>query len=164
MLYKLGGVMKKFLLVGLLLLIGTRLAFAGQIEDRHEFYSLYDPASVNYVYNDSGVASTGDQVAVNTYTTKTIQVTGVIVNEYVWVRVEGRSKDQMETQNGSNTGLANWVALDTVQFGSASADTSINNIIDVTEHVDFLRVGIRYSGTAGNSSIDVRGIFTNLNR
>ncbi len=152
--------MKKILI--LLLLLGlTAKAYAGY-EDRKNFYSLYDPTSAVFVYSNLGVTSSGDAVAVNTATRKSIQITGVTVGEYIEIRVEGRSKDQI---NQSPTTLrTNWAILDTVEFGNASADSAINQIVDVTEHVDFLRIGIRQLGTNGDSQIDIKGIFTNLER
>lgn len=140
--------------LGLLLL--ANICFAGQIIERHDFYSLYDPTSSAFVYDDAGDTATGDQVAVNTYTKSSIQITGVLVGEYIEVRVEGRLKDQ--------TNAPTWAVLDNIGFGASSSDTSINQVIEVTEYVDFLRVGMRQIGTNGTSRIDIRGIFTNLER
>jgi len=155
--------MKKAFVVALVLMGVCGQVFAGQIIERHTFYSLYDPASTSFVYSDAGATSTGDQVAVNTYTHKTIQVTGVLVNENVHIQIEGRSKNQVNDSAIENA--TNWAVLDTVQFGSASANTSVNKVVDVTEYVDFLRVGIRQDGgSSGTSYIDVEGLFTNLER
>jgi hypothetical protein len=159
----LGGSMKRFLLgfVGIILM--ANICFAMGEEERHTFFNRYNPSSSSFVYYDvkadAGLDeqdATGDQMVVNTYKQKTIQISGIMVNDYIIVRVEGRVKDQTNTPN--------WAVLDTVEFGSASADSSINQIIDVSEYVDILRVGIRKSGTNGTSYIDVRGIFTTLER
>lgn len=134
----------------------TDLSFAGQIIERFAFYDRYDPASTSFVYSQAGATATGDQVAVNTYTRKSIQISGITVGEYIQIRIEGRSKDQVNTPN--------WAILDVVEFGQASADTSINQVVDVTEYVDFIRVGIRQLGANAVSNIDVQGLFTNLER
>lgn len=132
---------------------------------RHNFFARYDPTATTFVYtDDSGdTSATGDQVAVNTYLQKSIQITGVTVGESIQVRIEGRSKNQ--TNVAAASGVDNFAILDIIQFGSASADSSINQVVDVTEYVDFLRVGIRQDDVAGGTSrIDVEGIFTNLER
>ena len=129
--------------------------YAGQTIERHNFYDNYDPSST-LVYDDSGATATGDQIAVNTYTQKSIQISGISVNEYTVVRIEGRSKDQINTPN--------WAVLNTVEFGAASTDINKNKVVDVTEYVDFLRVGIQSYGTNGTSAIDIEGLFTNLER
>ena len=156
--------MRKMFLVALLLLGITRLAIAGQTVENHTFYDKYDPASQSFVYNQDAATSTGDQVAVNTYTQKSIQITGITVGEDIQISIQGRSKDQLNYRSNLNSGVGNWAILDTVNFGSASADSAINTIVDVTEFVDFLRVGIKTNGATGTSSIDIKGIFTNLER
>ena len=150
---------KVLLLLGLILIV--KPLFAGQTIERHNFYSIYDPTSQTFVYDKDGATTTGDQVAVNTYTQKTIQITGVTVGEDIQIRIEGRLKDQVNTRSGA---AANWAILDIVDFGSASDDNAINQVIDVTEYVDFLRVGIRSRYSSGNSTIDIEGIFTNIER
>ena len=143
--------MKKWLFSILFLFILTPMVYAGQIEERHYFFNLYNPTST--ISYGNGVDATGDQVAVNTYSDKTIQINGVSVNEDVLINIQGR--------------LANnpyWSTLDTVEFGKASADSSINQVISVTEDVDFLRVSVQNTGTDGNSQIDVEGKFTNIER
>jgi hypothetical protein len=158
--FKKGESMKKTLLT--LLLLGLVVnVYGGTTEERHDFYTYYDPLNpgaqnATYVYNEAGATSTGDQVVVNGYTRKTIQISPITVGEYIHIRIEGRSKDMLDTPN--------WAILDEVQFGNSSADTSKNVVVDVTEIVDFLRVGIRSEGSAGQSKIYIRGIFTNLER
>ena len=148
-------IMRKFVLMILAILLFSSPVFA---DERHNFYSLYDP-NTSWAYSkatgDLSVA-TGDQVAVNTFSKKTIQISSISVNEYVEIRIEGRTLNQVN--------IPNWTVLDTVGFGQASDDTSRNVIVDVTEYVDFLRVGIASRGTAtqnGTSQIDVEGIFGN---
>ena len=155
--------MKKFLLVLLLMTIPLLTAEGAEIF-RHNFYDRYDPISQSFVFDDSGASATGDQVAVNTYLQKSIQITGQIVGEDIRISIEGRSKDQINARSFLNSGVANWAILDTVDFGSASADSAINQIVNVTEYVDFMRVGIKTHGATGTSSIDIEGIFTNLER
>ena len=154
--------MKKVLFLALVLMavLVTSNSYGAEIF-RHGFFDEYDPATTSFVYNQAGSGATGDQVAVNTYLQKTIQITAVAVNENIDIRIEGRSKDQ----KNQNPNSSNWAVLDVVQFGSASDDTSQNVIVDVTEYVDFLRIGIkRHDTSTGISSIDIRGIFTNLER
>lgn len=146
--------MKRVLLVIIGLFIFSNLVFADEL--RHTFYSLYNPSSDGFVYDNNGSEATGDQVAVNTYTKKSIQICSVQLGEYVNVHIQGRSKDQ--------TNSPTWATLDVVEFGASSTDVAKNVVVDVTEHVDFLRVGIRAQGTDGVSRIDIRGIFTNLER
>jgi len=156
--------MKKFLMLFVLSFFIAQVAEAGQIIERHNFYNRYDPTSGSFVYNDDGASSTGDQVAVNTYKQKSIQITGLTVGEDIRISIEGRSKDQTNLRSNLQSGVANWAILDTVDFGSASADSAINKIVDVTEYVDFLRIGIKTHGATGTSHIDIEGIFTNLER
>jgi len=148
--------MKRLLFVILTLIISYLIphtAYAGQIEERHNFYALYDPTSVTFVYDGTGDTATGDEVAVNTYTRKTIQIAGNTVNEDTQIQIEGRSKENSD-----------YAILDTVNFGSASADSAKHQVVDVTEHIDFLRIGIRNWGVTGTSAVTIDGIFTNLER
>ena len=148
-----------------LIIIPLLTAEAGQIIERKTFFADYDPISTSFVYDDDGTASTGDVVAVNTYTQKSIQITGMVVGENIQIRIEGRSKDQINARSQANSGVANWAVLDTVNFGAASADSAINQVVEVTEYVDFLRVGVCQADIVGGvSSIDVEGIFTNIQR
>ena len=147
--------MKRILFIGIILLAIIDFAFAGQTIERQDFYDRYDPTST-MVYNQTNSSATGDQATVNTYNLKTIQISPLAVNEYIYIVIEGRLADQINTPN--------WAILDIVEFGSASADSAKQKVIDVTEYVDFLRVGIRNFGTNGTSKIDIKGIFTNLER
>ena len=131
---------------------------------RHNFFNDYDPISTSFVYTDdpADTSATGDQVAVNTYLQKSIQITGVNVGESIQIRIEGRSKNQIDAAGA--TEVDNFAILDIVEFEAASSDQAINKIVDVTEYVDFLRVGIRQLDPNAVSSIDIEGIFTNLER
>lgn len=146
--------MKRIALVVLFLLVSCNL-YAGQTIERHNFYSLYDPTSTQ-VYDPTNSSATGDDVAVNTYSRKTIQIAPITVDEYVYITIEGRSLSQVNAPN--------WSILDVVEFGSASADTAKQVMVDVTEYIDFIRVGVKNLGTNGTSKIDVEGLFTNLER
>ena len=149
-----GECMKKTLLT--LLLLGLAVnAYAGTIEERKDFYTYFDPSSTT-VYSQALATSTGDQVAVNGYTKKTIQVESSQVGEYIHINVDGRLNGMIDT--------GNWTTLDTIEYGITSADTSKNIVLDVTEMVDFLRVGVRSEGTAGTSYITIKGVFTNVDR
>lgn len=147
--------MKRMVLAVLFLFISCNL-YAGQIIERKNFYSLYNPSGNTPVYSNAGDTATGDVAAVNTYSRKSMQINAVTNNEYIVITIEGRSLQQVNAPA--------WAVLDTVEFGAASADTSKNVIVDVTEYVDFIRVGIKQFGTDGNSQIDVEGLFTNLER
>lgn len=158
--------MKKVILrISLILLFISlvRVSEAAEIF-RKNFFDDYDPISANFVYTDdpTDTSATGDQVAVNTYLQKSIQITGVNVGEYIQIRIEGRSKNQIDAAETAE--VDNFAILDIVEFGPASSDQTINQVVDVTEYVDFLRVGIRQVNTNGLSSIDIEGIFTNLQR
>lgn len=154
--------MKKTIFAILMLLVMTNYVFAGQIIDRHTFFNNYDPLTSSFVYYQAANTpegnqnATGDFVAVNTYTLKTIQVTATKVSEYVEVRIEGRSLEQTNTPN--------WAVLDILGFGAGSSDIDRQKVVDVTEYVDFLRVGVRQVGTNNVSGVDIRGLFTNLDR
>jgi hypothetical protein len=155
--------MKLFLMSFILSFFIIQTAQAGSIE-RHNFFTRYDPTSISFVYTDdiSDTGITGDQQAVNTYTQKSIQITGVLVGEDIEIRIEGRSANQKNTAEA--TEVDNFAILDIINFGRLSGDDAINKVVDVTEYVDFLRVGIRNWGANGTSAIDIEGIFTNLNR
>lgn len=136
------------------------LIMAGQVlaaEDSHTFFANYDPTSGTTVFEDdyypTGTA-TGDEFAVNTFSKKSIQISTINILDEVEIYIQGRVKDE----------TANWATLSTVSFGVASADTSKNKVVDITEYVDFLRIGMRSTSSQGVSHINVRGIFTNINR
>jgi hypothetical protein len=141
--------MKKIIV---LLVLGLLISPSASAE-RHNFFSTYDPVSYSYVYDDTGSTATGDELAVNTFKQKTILVTCPSVGEDIDIRVEGRSAD-----------VSTYVILDTDSFNQSSADTEQNFAIDVTEHVDFLRVGIKSNNRTGISAINVDGIFGNIER
>ena len=150
-----GGKMKKVIFFGLMLLM-VDYAFAGQTIERYNFYNQYNPTS-SIVYNQTNSNATGDQMAVNTYTRKTIQINPTTVNEDIRINIEGRSANQINSPA--------WAILSQVEFGSASSDANKQRAIDITQYVDFIRVGIKsVNGTSGNSLIDIEGIFTNLER
>lgn len=149
--------MKRIMFIVLFLGI-TRLAIAGQTEERKEFFFYTDPSTTMAYSGATSGNATGDEVVCNTYTQKTIQVYSMNVEEYVVVQVEGKSKD-----------ASNYSILNSIEFGGASSDIVRNGVIDIPQHIDFLRVGIiswgtNAAGTDGTSRIDVNGIFTNLER
>lgn len=149
------GDMKKILLVLGFIFFAVVISYADQEVEHHEFYHRFNPTGTK-VYNSSLATSTGDQVAVNTYKQKSIQINPSNVAEYVVIDIEGRSMDVVDSPQ--------WSILDRVEFGQASADTDKQRTIDVTEFVDFLRVGIKTLDTDGISYIDIDGLFTNLDR
>ena len=81
--------MKKILLLILFLFCVSNL-YAGQIIERKRFYSNFNPASAtDTVYSDAGDKASGDTIAVNTYSRKSIQVAARTVGEYIKINVEG---------------------------------------------------------------------------
>jgi len=121
---------------------------------RHTFYERYDPSSTSYVYDDTGATTTGDVVDVFTYDLKTIFIScEALGSTEVSYQIEGRCVGELDT----------WSILDTGAMGKASDDTSLNIAIDVTELVDYVRVGIGEVTGDGADRINVRGIFRKSN-
>jgi hypothetical protein len=147
--------MKRLWGIFLVLLFMAGHCYAGTTDDRQVFFNEYTPSSKTFVYDSTGSAATGNQVAVNAYSRKTIQINGQRVDEYVVLSVEGRL---------ANSGL--WSILDTGQFGAASSDAQKNFAIDVTEYVDFIKVGLKFQGVSAGTTtlVDVKGLFTNIER
>lgn len=138
----------------LLIVLSLFVCSVASAEMRHTFYERYDPAATSFVYDDTGSATTGDVVSVFTYDLKTIFITNeALGSTEVNYRIEGRCVGELDT----------WSVLDEGSIGSASADAAKNIAIDVTELVDYLRVGLHYSGTSGTDAINVRGIFRRSN-
>ena len=120
-------------------------------EVRHTFYERYNPISASgvFVYDDTGATTTGDVVDVFTYDVKTVFISSeAVASLQVDYQIEGRCVGELDT----------WSILDTGSFGSASGDAANNIAVDVTELVDYLRVGLRV-WTNGADRINVRGIF-----
>lgn len=118
-------------------------------ERRHTFYDRYDPSSDDWVYDDTGATTTGDVADVFTFDKKTIFISFEDFNSTeISYKIEGRCVGELDT----------WSILDTGEMGTASADSSKNVAIDITELVDYLRVGLRVTGNDADK-INVRGIF-----
>ena len=147
---------KKILILLIVAVFFSTNGWAGS-ESRHNFFDSYDPISTSFVYDDAASpTATGDQYAVNTYSKKSIQIQGISVNEYIEIRIEGRSHNQIQTPN--------WAVLHEIAMAQASSDLAKHRIIDVTEHIDWIRVGIRQVGSNAASEVDIEGIFINLER
>lgn len=131
------------------IVLGLFVSFNAYAEMRHTFFDGYNPSSSSYVYDDTGATTTGDVAAVTTYNKKTIFIsTETIGSAEIGYCIEGRIIGELDT----------WSTLDTGNFGANSADTSTNIAVDVTELVDYLRVGLRAIDD-GTDAINVRGLF-----
>lgn len=139
--------MKKTLLVVLSLFLCTSV-FA---EMRHTFYERYDPESATNVYDDSGATTTGDVVSVFTYDQKSIIFsTEKLQSGYIEYSIEGRPVGELDT----------WSIIQLGGFGTASANQNKNFVVEVSELIDYLRVGLRITrGNTTGDKINVRGIF-----
>lgn len=124
-------------------------------EDRHTFYEHFNPTSSSWVYTSSASGdATGDVADVFTYDKKTIFINCLSLGSTsIQYRIEGRSVGEID----------GWSILDTGEFGTASADTAKNIAIDVTELVDFIRVGLRVQQSNAIDLINIRGIFRKSN-
>lgn len=124
-------------------------------EMRHTFYDAYNPANTTtFVYDDTGATTTGDVVECFTYDLKTIFIScETIASAQIEYQVEGRCVGELDT----------WSILDSGYIGAASGDSSKNIAIDVTELVDYLRVGLGDVVSDGEDAINVRGIFRRSN-
>ena len=130
------------------------IASSASAEMRHTFFSEYNLASTSWVYDSTGATSTGDTADVFTYDKKTIFITPELLNtNNIEYRIEGRAIGD----------LTSWYVLDYGEIGKASNDTSKHLAIDVTELVDYLRVGLRVLASDGADRITIRGIFRKSN-
>jgi hypothetical protein len=128
---------------------------------QHVFFNGYNPTENIFVYNNAtpdssvnNIYATGDQVAINGYINNSIQINASGVAEYTEVQICGRIAGVVNSPE--------WVVLSTNAFGAASADSFKSVLVDISSyHVDFIKVGIRRSGTNGANHVDVVGNFTN---
>ena len=143
--------MKKIIILLALILFFYSLCYA---EERHTFYEYYNPSSTSWVYDSTGDTATGDTASVFTYDKKTIFINAVTIGSTsIMYQIEGRAVGEIDK----------WSILDSGEFGAASANTARNFVIDVTELVDFIRVGLRIQAGDNSDSINVRGIFRKAN-
>jgi len=102
-----------------------------------EFYSAHVLASASYVYDESGgTAATSGQVNCMMFENKSIffnvTVAGVTSVDII---IEGRSANQSTT----------WGSIYTKSF---TTSTTKDFVVPVVEHMDFIRVGVKYTGGA----------------
>ena len=143
--------MKKIIVLLGLLFLWSSFLYA---EDRHTFYEHFDPTSSSWIYSSSGDAATGDTADVFTYDKKTIFFNCPVVNSTsIRYQIEGRSVTEID----------GWSILDSGEFGAASSDTAKNFAIDVTELVDFIRVGLKIQVGNATDLINIKGIFRKSN-
>jgi len=110
-------------------------------------YDLGNDAGTNtYVYNEAeGTTTSSGEVSARQYDiAKTIQIrVGTLGSTSVNARIEGRA--------GTAT---QWGELDNINF---TVGTTTDYIVDVTEFVEEIRVGLMANGTAGTDTITVTG-------
>ena len=125
------------------------MASSAEAEVRHTFYERYDPSSSSFVYDDTGATTTGNVVSVFTYDIKSIHISSELIGstQLTW-RVEGRVVGELDT----------WSVLTSGHMGTASGDAVNNVVVEISELVDYLRVGLRVFGD-GTDAINVRGVF-----
>ncbi len=151
-----GGMMMKRVMAIVLFMLVSGIVFASQ--EHHTFYTRYALSNAynkGYIYGQypNSTDATGDQIAVNTYTLKSFQVSPLTVGGPIAIRVEGRSKDALN--------LPNWAILTQFEMGAASSPVDLNKVIAIDDYVDFIRVGLRAYNSA-TSDITIYGIFDNL--
>lgn len=144
--------MKKWVLFIILSILICPVASA---EMRHTFYERYDPSKTGgFVYDSTGAETTGDDEDVFTYDFKTIFISCEEINSTeIAYQIEGRPVGELDT----------WSILDTGGIGANSSDNNKNFAIDVTELVDYIRVGLGHVTGDGSDRINVRGIFRRKN-
>lgn len=130
----------------------TKTYRSGVINKRVTWFSAYDvggSTGTAYDYNDQQEATDADGlVDCMYYTDKTIQIDVILKGSTsIEVRIEGRANSAAE-----------WGEIYTKSF---TAVTGANNakIVNIQEHIDEVRVGVKVSGTPGTDSITITGSF-----
>lgn len=144
--------MKKLITVLLIILCfsfifcSTSFAVGAKYTATNSFFTEFDPNSTSYVYDeDNGTDATDGQYYVRNYAEKTIQVRiPTLGSTSIDFRIEGRVQ-----------GSSNWAEVYYKNFSSA---TTVDELIMVTEHLDYLRVGLKVN-TDGTDSVSVIGNF-----
>ena len=110
------------------------------------FYSEFDPNSTSYVYDpNNATGATDGQYYVRNYAEKTIQVRiPTLGSTSIDFRIEGRVQ-----------GSSNWADVYSKNYSSA---TTVDELIMITEHLDYIRIGLKVN-TDGTDSVSVVGNF-----
>lgn len=138
--------MKTFLLAITVFFCVCRPAYA---EKRYTFFESYNPSSTSFTYTASGDI-TDNTATVFPYDKKTIFINAELMETTnMDYQIEGRAVGELDT----------WSILDSGDIGGLSEPESKNIAIDVTELVDYLRVGLRIIEGDSQDLINVRGIF-----
>lgn len=118
------------------------------------FFDEYTPPGTNTFYYNSvnGTSSTSGAVSVpGIFTAKTVLVSvPTLGSTSITVRVEGKTRNSNE-----------WGEIYT--FGTFTAATTIESVVNVVEYVNQLRVGIKANGTKGTDTVSVTGDFISAN-
>ena len=135
----------------LVVLLMGKVCYAGAINSMsYSFYDAFDPNATVYVYNsDNGVAVESGKLHVYNYLLKTVQVSiPTLGSTSVSVRVEGRSASP-------ESGQTTWSDIYTKTYTAA---TTIDDVIMITEHVEYIRVGVKVVGS-GTDAVTIKGNF-----
>jgi len=112
----------------------------------HTFFSAYDVASTSYVYDSAGgTAATSGQLDVQRFDQKTILVMiTTLTSTSVDVRIEAKV-------------YGTWGNVWTKNYTAA---TSVAELVNVTESMEYIRVGMKVNTNVAGDSFTVLGNFT----
>jgi hypothetical protein len=119
-------------------------------QEGHTFFSAYNVTSATYVYNADGDSGANDgQFSVEKYSNISIQI-GIptLGSTSIDVRIEGQVKSSDR-----------WATVWSKNYASA---TTIDELVVVTENLEYLRVGLKVN-TNGTDSVNVYGGFRREN-
>lgn len=116
------------------------------LSNYHSFYSSFDPNATSYIYDpNNAVAATSGQYYCYNYTFKTIQISvPTLGSSSLDVRIEGK------VDNAST-----WSDIYSKQYTAA---TTIDESVMVTEHMEYIRVGLKITGNS-TDSVSITGNF-----
>lgn len=139
------------LIIIILLIYSVPLFAAGAIlNDANDFFSSHDPSNISlYIYNESDATNceAGKYYCFN-YTLKTIQVSiPTLGSTSITMRIEGRTD--------SSDDLTTWGDIYSKTYTSA---TTIDDFITVTEHTEYIRVGLLVVGDS-TDDVTIKGNF-----
>jgi len=135
----------------IIIIYSTSLFAAGAIiSDAEDFFTNFDPSQTSdYIYNESDASGDEDgRYYCYNYTLKSIQVSiPTLGSTSIGIRIEGRTDT-----SGSST---SWGNIYSKTYTSA---TLIDDIIMITEHLEYLRVGIIVVGDS-TDDVTIKGNF-----
>ena len=143
----------KFIVLILAIIIiysGTVFAAGAIYSDAEDFFTNYDPSQTSdYIYNESDASGDEDgKYYCYNYTLKSIQVSiPTLGSTSIGVRIEGRTD--------SSDDLTTWGNIYSKTYTAA---TTIDDIIMVTEHLEYLRVGLIVVGDS-TDDVTIKGNF-----